>query len=225
MSKKSVDDAIGTILEKYSDNTHIRLAVRTLIPYLGDGLDFVFSEGAAKIRAERLNLLLSELEKRLTEIEESKIDKEFLASEEFYEIFTKTMDTAIRTYRKEKIAYLALFLKNSVKKENSETYYKERVLRIIDELSPIHIQILKTIFDIQYNEHDDPTLENIRTPVSNNDLMKDFPDLKRSQIESFANDLIRYNLLADWGIGRMDYTAGRYMITAATAEFLSFVSD
>jgi len=78
------------------------------IPYIGGSIDRLLSGKAAKKWQEKVKKLLEELKLRLRNVEENKIDKEFLESNEFESLIIRTFQALQSTYEQEK------FLSNSI---------------------------------------------------------------------------------------------------------------
>ena len=105
------------LVEKYSENHKVRALVN-LIPHIGGALDVLLSEKGAKWRGERLMKLLSELDSRIGNLENSslieKIVNETKESEEFYDLLIQSLNSVIRTRHEEKISCYANILLNYI---------------------------------------------------------------------------------------------------------------
>lgn len=127
---------------------------------------------------------LNDLAERLKKLEdEGKIDYQELAeSEEFNTIITKAILLAQQNHQEEKMEALRnVVLNASVKlpKEVAEFDDLNYFLRIIEEITPLHILLLKTFEDPKM-EADKRGVEfgNMMTSSSKNTLFKIYPDLK-----------------------------------------------
>lgn len=225
--KNITEDTLGFIFHKvaksYSDRVWLKVLIQQL-PYVGPAIDTVLTDSASKIWQKKVEQFLYLLAKKLQEIEEQKIDKDFVKTGEFIELLRKVIGASGKSYEKEKLEYFANILKTSVLKENSEYYFKENFIKIVSEVSGLHIAILKFIHDRQ---KDAPVgnEKQIKNPVTCKELskMQEFRNFPIYLLEASATELIRYGLLYDWSIGRYDYSPGKFAITEYARDFIKFV--
>ncbi len=96
-------DALAmTAAKTYADNTALLTAV-TAIPYVGGPLDVLFSAKGQKMTHTRILTLLDELKQAMAEVEEESVRKEFLESEEFFDLTMKALEASSRTRHAAKI--------------------------------------------------------------------------------------------------------------------------
>jgi hypothetical protein len=90
--------------EAYSDTLIPRLTIQS-IPLIGGQLDTFLTWKGEQLQKERFEKFVDILSDALEKLDEEKIDKEFLESEEFIELFYEVSRQAIRSYQEEKIIY------------------------------------------------------------------------------------------------------------------------
>jgi hypothetical protein len=81
--------------------------------------------------------------KQLSELDENKIDKEFLDSEEFDTLVMKVVAKTVWEHSEEKRAFLRAVLLNSITVDLSKNPLKETILELLNEVSPAHIKVLE----------------------------------------------------------------------------------
>jgi len=137
------------ITEDYSNSPILRSMVN-LIPYVGGAIDVLITTRIQEISWKRLNTYLDQLQKQFENVDESKINKEFLQSEEFYDLFLQTARASTRTRSEQKIKLFSSIIKNAITKEFSNPLSPEDLVSIIENLSEndiIFITILQEYFD------------------------------------------------------------------------------
>lgn len=218
---KKISDAIDKQSLKYLENLELRSLVQ-IIPYVGGSLDTILSAEGNRIQKERFEKFLNELKEGMNKLNEQKIDKNFIKSEEFFSLFQITIEKVIRNYEKEKIQYFRNIFVNSVKIGKSDTYYKEGFMNILANLSAVHISILKDYF-----EREEVFKKENRGKggwiISAESIAQKF-DLTDSQVEGFCNDLLRYGFLYDALIGIYGYKRGHFRTTKYSNDFIGFIT-
>jgi hypothetical protein len=81
---------------KYSQNAELRAAMN-LIPNIGSVIDVWISSKGQNLQQKRLLYTVSCLTDEMKKIKIEKIDKEFLDTEEFYDILRRTFENSIKT--------------------------------------------------------------------------------------------------------------------------------
>lgn len=101
------------LLEKYEENNVLRALVN-LVPNIGGSLDILLSIKGSKWREERLKAFLTDLDKRVGEIENEEILNKISESEEFYDLIVQSMNSVIKTRHQKKIECYTSILINSL---------------------------------------------------------------------------------------------------------------
>ncbi|MCI0722757.1 MAG: hypothetical protein L0338_27865 [Acidobacteria bacterium] len=205
-------ERFNTVSSKYADNLSLRAAV-TAIPYLGGPIDALLSGRAAKAQYERLMDWLEDLRAACSLLSEEKIDKRFIFSEEFESLFYETADKVRRTRECEKRRLLRNVLIRACIASPSKTPDKEKLVRILDELTPFHVRVLQQI-------HGDP-----QPAIDLQEVVRRVGVERQLEVTVATNDLVR--------LGLVYITAGRLFAdptvnarsTAFGTEFLEFLRD
>lgn len=127
-----------TLLEKYSDNNELR-ALLQLIPFgIGSAIDSYAGNKANQLKYDRIKLLMQSFSEDLAKLEEASLNKEYIASDEFYLLFVKATGACEKEQNKEKIKFFKNLLVNAVTGINND-----------DDCSNLMADILK---DLSYSE-------------------------------------------------------------------------
>src|SRR6266511_3100305 len=106
-------------IQIYSQNFGLRTAINQ-IPIVGSFIDKLIIDFGRDIQQRRLVELFQLLRQGMTLINESKIDKAFLESEEFVDLIIKTIENSMKTRSREKIWLNCRILTGSILTENTE---------------------------------------------------------------------------------------------------------
>ncbi len=213
-----IEKPVVTFSKSYCRNIDFRTMIKA-IPAIGGYLDNLFAYKGSKIIQERTDTFFMEIADSLKRLEVEKIDKDFLDNEDAFYLFQKIYENIIRSNEKRKIRYFRNIFINSIQKEKSSYYFKERFINMVSDLSVLHVEIIKLYIDNEklFGKEDlaanSFTLKNISEKLS----------ISETQVEAFCNDLLRYNLLYDYRIGTYDYERGHFRITSNAADFIDFV--
>jgi hypothetical protein len=128
-------------IERYSESPVFRALV-TAIPYLGGSIDALFGQWGAEIAQRRFRVLLEELAKETARLDASKVDKAFLDSEEFVDLFTRAAREAARSRHREKVRLFARILAGRACVDWSGSTDAEEILDVLAGLSLRQISIM-----------------------------------------------------------------------------------
>jgi len=130
---------VTKLLKWYEEAIWIRALVQ--LPPGGGSIDVLLSGKAASINQQRLDELLEEISTHLERLGEEKLNKDFLASEEFFEIFRTAAEIVAHSANAEKRQLVAAYLSGTI--SNSViTDLSSQVLEDIRLMQPIHFQVL-----------------------------------------------------------------------------------
>lgn len=138
-------------IEKYSENALLRTSISS-IPFIGSPFDVFLATKAQKIVNDRIMNLFNELIEEMGTLEDRMVDKDYINSEEFIELFTKTIETAAKTRSKEKIKLYAKLLKGAIKFQDRKKYSSEEYLQVLSELTMKELEVAKAIYKQQRKE-------------------------------------------------------------------------
>lgn len=146
-----IESVIQRGLDNYLNNYPLRNAI-CQIPGIGSMLDYMIISVGQEFQKRRLLQAVQYLNEAMSLIEEVKVDKSFLATEEFYDIMRSTLDACLRTRHDEKIKLYCKVLAGSVVVDNTdERHSAEDFISFISELSLTDIVVASEIYEKQKN--------------------------------------------------------------------------
>lgn len=145
LPSKYIFDKIKPAIEKYSENALLRIAISE-IPIIGSPLDIFLTTKAQRIINDRIMNLFSELKEEMSTLEDRIVDKDYIDSEEFIELFIKTIEASTKTRNKEKIKLYAKLLKGAIKFQDRKKYSPEEYLQVLSELTIKELEVAKAIY-------------------------------------------------------------------------------
>lgn len=104
----------------------------------------IYDEWTNKIELENIKKFIECFSNQLRNIENS-ISQNYLKTNEFAELFHRTIEHSTKTLRDSKIQLFATFLTNSATSDLSSSDSKFAILDIIDRIDLDHIKILKAL--------------------------------------------------------------------------------
>ncbi len=117
-------------------------AALNLIPYVGGFLATYFGETRNKKIAERMQKYFTYFSNRLNEIEDKKIDYEYLKSEEFAEFFMQGAEQAARSVTEKRIKRFANILINNALVNSKGRSRTQSIMSFVDRISDLDAFIL-----------------------------------------------------------------------------------
>lgn len=136
------------LLVKYEESNVFRALVN-LIPNIGSTLDILLSIKGAKWREERLKVFLTDLDKRVGEIENEEIIVKISESEEFYDLIVQSMNSVVKTRHSKKIECYANILINSLIHPKSKIS-SELLIATLDTITTDEIEYLTELKKSSY---------------------------------------------------------------------------
>ena len=135
--------------EAYERNLVLRALVLA-IPGIGSSLDLAFTSGGQHSK-ERISALVNDLkedmQERMEMVANSTLDKEYLESEEFFDLVMRAFDAAIRTRDEEKRRlYARILTESTIRSKREKGYSPEEYLRIIADLTPRELYVARTLY-------------------------------------------------------------------------------
>jgi len=218
---KSSAEEPSKILEQYGRSIIPRAAV-VAIPYVGSTIDVLLSGKASRRWQERVMSLLDELRIRLGKIEESQIDKGFLSSDEFEQLIIRVFQALQSSHGHEKITYFAEILSKVATKGSPRDERAERYITLVNELTGLHIRIIKL-----FAERRESSLSKGRTEeiiIFGAKEISEILSVSQEQIEAFCSDLVARSLLYDPQLGLADYRRGSYALHPSAVPFTEFLN-
>jgi len=148
---KYISDKLKPAIEKYSENALLRASI-SAIPFIGSPFDVFLATKAQKIVNDRIMNLFNELIEEMSTLEDGMVDKDYIDSEEFIELFIKTIEVSTKTRNKEKIKLYAKLLKGAIKFQDRNKYSPEEYLQVLSELTIRELEVAKAVYKQQSQE-------------------------------------------------------------------------
>ncbi len=136
-TKKNLLAQIDKTNEQISDSPIIKGLVDgglSLIPFVGTAISSSLDTRAFQLFEENSRKFADEVRRIITDLDENKLDKEFLESPEFTSLLIATLSRNAHTYQKEKIGVFAKIFVSFFTSPESKSSYKQGFIQIIDEL-------------------------------------------------------------------------------------------
>ncbi len=195
----------------------------SLIPIIGQAISSSLDARSFKLFEENTKQFTKELKSLIENVDERKIDKNFLESPEFTSILIDTLARNARAYENEKVKNYAKIFANYLTLKGSSIAYKEGFIKILDELTVDHIRIMAFIC----NQVDNPTEENekLQDRVLAEDASNSL-DIPLERVLAYCQHLLRFGLIRDWGIGKLGaYKPDKFSITDYGRELVQLLTS
>ena len=173
----------------------------------------------AEKNTKQLFLTVGEYTRRL---DETKIDREFLDSDEFTSLLIDILTMNAKSYEKEKIDLFSRIFINAAMRDAIATP-KEGFVRIIGDLSTDHIRVFQFVC-VRTKNPDPQEAEQTVGRVLGPDIASS-TGLPEHRAIAYGYELVRYGVLRDWGLGTFDYEPGAFALTDYGEEFAAFLRD
>ncbi|MCM1285672.1 MAG: hypothetical protein NC213_03435 [Acetobacter sp.] len=147
LSLKDDNMSLGSI-NKLDWQDHLRnllIALTGAVPYIGGPISVLLDKYIPERHQKRLSDFFDSLFSDLKQIEEEKVNQNYLKSEEFGYLLEETIERIVKTYQKEKIEAYKNILLNSITDKETNQDVKEIYLHLVDELTDYDLDVLKHI--------------------------------------------------------------------------------
>jgi hypothetical protein len=193
----------------------------SLVPGLGAAISSALNTRASHLYERNSRRFAEQLKSEMERLNEEKLDKEFIESNEFVSLLTDTLTRNAKIHEQGKTRLFARAFANFSSKRYSSIPHKEGFLEIIERLSLAHASAMAFI----YRRACEPVAEGetIRT-VSAVQVAGEL-GIKQSHVEAWCEQLARYGLIKDARLGTFNYEPGVYEITGYGREFSEFLGD
>jgi hypothetical protein len=133
----------------YEQNTALRTLVAA-IPVIGSSLDMVLASEGQRIYKERIRKLIvamkDDMHERMETVEDSALDKDYLKSEEFFDLVIRALDATIKTRDEAKRRMYARILTESTILSEREGHSPEEYLELIVDLTPQELMVARALY-------------------------------------------------------------------------------
>lgn len=224
MEKKIVIQATGISLTK---------GVFGALPYVGTLLNEAVFDNRARIKQERINHFIKELQDYLSrEVKQDEVNFNYIKSEEFGDLFESIIVKISQNRSEEKVHRFKRVLVNQMTTPY-ETEYIETFLEIVSKINEKQIEILNTYRKAYYGEikHDNEPAD--RKILNDNPIAgamdfrhHNYYKLERHIYKFYVQDLVSKSLLLDDSMNRYDTSPYDLLeITEFGIEFLRFIES
>jgi hypothetical protein len=222
---EDIKNKLVQISKGYTDQTVIRTLIN-LIPHIGGSLDLLLSSSGQNFVIRRIEKLISELNEQIGELNKSKINHDFLETEEGFDLMIKAFNSASRTRQNEKLKLYAKIIKGALTegKEYQEDE-PELYLQIIEELSVKEIRVAKCLYELRQVETENI---NLNSEHINNDaslLSLKYSEFNKDELVSIFVRLERTGLIKEQVGNIFDYDGGHYLINPLFRKFTDYIGE
>ncbi len=153
MDKESTN-SLPTLADDIWNDTGLDIeALLNLIPFAGGFMATYFGEIRSNRMLERMKEYFKYFSHRIDLIDESKLDKEYLNSEEFSELFLQGAEQASRSTTKRRIYRFANILLNNALRDATARDRTQSVMGFVDRVSDIDVFVLLSFGHPRFQSH------------------------------------------------------------------------
>lgn len=214
----------------YADQTLVRAAINA-IPFIGGSLDILLSSSGQNFVIRRIEKFISELNNQLGQLEKSKVNHDFLETEEGFDLAIKAFNSASKTRQNEKLKLYAKIVKSALTegKEYQEDD-PELYLQIVEELSVKELRVAKCLYELKEVKNKNPEQDNPNDKQDGmtNDawwLSKQYPEFEKDELVSIFVRLERTGLIKELVGSFIGYSGGQYLINPLFKKFIDFIGE
>lgn len=109
-------------------------------------LDLLMSTRAQGIFQKRMQLLFGEIQAEVAHLREEMIDRHYVESEEYFDLFFRAIEAAVKTRHQEKIRLYAKVLRGAAVVQDRGGDDPEEYLAILAELAPRELELAKALY-------------------------------------------------------------------------------
>ena len=178
----------------------------------GNLIDLLIFQNKDKKEIEQIKKLLNNLSLRYNDLNNEKLDEDYIMSEEFYIVFKRILERVKFEHRDEKICLYGSFLFNCTIKSQIGVN-KDYLLKKLDLIEIEHFKIMKFYLENNFNR---PSA--VGSDYDNN--KKIFQKTINSYYHVYETDLVNFGFLIE--IDNPNSTK-RYYLSDLGIEFLNFI--
>lgn len=205
------------------DDPNVKGGIAVLIasiPSVGGIINTFMSTRSQEIFNKRIILLCEEIQAQLEYIDINKIDKNFLESEEFFDVCYKIFSSSKKTRQKEKIKmYAKIFKETLIRGFNQNLDYVDQILSVIEVLSLNDLIVLKYLYDNKDKINDSVYAINEKFWSYLTIEGMDGGDVAYS-----INRLFNYGFLSERYGAVLSYSGGYYRLTIFADKFVEYLN-
>lgn len=213
-----------------------------VVPALVSAVDVALTIKAQKIAERRLNELCQSWEQEIQQIPPHSIDKDYIESEEFFDLVFKAWESTKRTRHNEKIHLYAKLLAGAVPFQDRAENSPEDYLSVLTELSVQELELAHALYDQQkeyanleenelqwlkrigaYNIDQLGKGQSLRGHGQWQHLLSHCPSLEHQNIQFALLRLQKCGVANELTGTFLDYTGGVFVITPTFREMMRYL--
>lgn len=180
------------------------------IPYVGTLLNELFFEYHSRIQQSRLNSFVKEISNRLAIIDEQLINRQYLESEEFYDLSIDVFTKALRTSQSDKICILTnIYITGLLNQKAVENDRHSIIMDILLSIKPTQFKILRFISE---NETALVQIDKFESLLELFQRYTKIQEIEKYEFKYYVTDLENKGLITSEG-GLSDYNDKLVSIT------------
>jgi hypothetical protein len=230
MAEQDLD--LGTRIENFPEEA-VGRALLQIVPG-GASVDAFVTALAAKLGRRRFDRFVLDVFSEIQELDDRKLDREFLRTEEGFDFFVQVIEEVVRTHDEEKLAALRHAFINGASVGGSRGPTKEIMVRLVGDLTGEHVQVLGAIQAGQQSfrpglEEEEGEKPEPYAPIRL--VQEQLADLAPSDLQNVLADLFRQQLVVSWWTGKIGGTGSRIprtdrlMLSPMGEAFAQFIRD
>lgn len=208
----------------YAQNTFLR-ALIVSIPHIGGPLDVLFQSKGQEIIQKRVMNFLEDLKEEMDFVKNEMIDKEYLDSEEFFDLILKTLESVTRTRNRKKIRLYTKILRGAVTIQNRKQFLPEEYLITLSELTPREIEVATAIFEQQRDKlrHENENELQWAKRKGWDRLPEQCPNVPEKDLPFICLRLQKTGLIREIIGGYFDYEGGVFTVTETFRKLMNYL--
>lgn len=132
-SEKHPGDTVAAIV--------LRAGISVVLPWLSAPMEILISHRASEIERKRISAFAESLKRELVNLDEAKIDHDYLLTEEFYDLIVKALDHIRKTRSEKKRTLYARILRSGISSAATDTETSEDLMNIVTELTEREVDL------------------------------------------------------------------------------------
>ena len=213
----------------YGNQTLLRVGINA-IPFVGGSLDILLSSSGQSFVIKRIETFINELNEQVSQLTEDKINKNFLTTEQGFDLILKAFNSASRTRQQEKLRMYARIVNGTLTEgKDFEEDEPEMFLRIIEELTVKELRVARCLYELKEpKEPKDQQGADDGIDRGNNDadwMSNKYKEFDKGELISIFVRLERTGLIRELVGMYLGYMGGRYLINPLFKKFMKFMDE
>lgn len=227
--RKYIEEPLQKAIEIYTQNPQLRNSISQMP--MGIALDQFIVGLGRDFQQKRLVQAIQLLHQEMSLIDESKIDKQFLQTEEFIDLIVKAIENSVKTRHKDRVLLNCKILSGSILIENKEIRHSaEDLLVLISDLTPIDLKVAKEIYKQQKDKPEKFDMEEDKNNAlffvrnAGWDNLRQICELDESDFLLSLHKLSNAHLVEQVVGSYIGYMGDKYIITSTFQRLMSIIS-